>query len=105
MLEEQKKAGEWAQKHFKGIPNYMVQWSKLAYYLNGRWTAMPVTDYYGMVWYAKKNKVDYLAFETSGRGESGEIVRVMGNTPDLEVADVYESTTTGYSVVFLRLRK
>lgn len=103
--QEQKKAGEWAQKRFKGIPNYMAQWSKLAYYLNGRWTAMPVTDYNGMVWYARKNEVDYLVFETSGRGESEEIVRVMRNTPALEVADVYESPTMSYGVVFLRLKK
>lgn len=105
MVEEQKKAGKWAQKRFAGTLNYMVQWSKLAYYLNGRWTAMPVTDYNGMVWYAKKNKADYLVFETSGRGESEEVVRAFGNTADLEVADIYENTTTGYSVVFLRLKK
>lgn len=103
--QEQKKAGEWAQKRFNGIPNYMTQWSKLAYYLDGRWTAMPVTDYNGMVWYARKNRVDYLVFETSGRGESEEIVRVMRNTPDLEVADVYESPTMSYGAVFLRLKK
>ncbi len=105
MLEEQKKAGKWAQKRFKGTSNYMVQWSKLAYYLNGRWTAMPVTAYNRMVWYAKKNKADYLVFETMGRRESEELLRIMGNTADLEVADVYESTTSDYSVVFLRLKK
>lgn len=105
MAEEQKKAGEWAQKRFKGTPNYMIQWSKLAYYLNGRWTAMPVTDYYGMVWYARKNRVDYLVFETSGRGESEEIVRIMGNTPDLKVAGIYESQGRSYGIVFLQLRK
>lgn len=105
MAEEQKKAGEWAQKRFKGTPNYMIQWSKLAYYLNGRWTAMPVADYNGMVWYAKKNKADYLVFETSGRGESEEIVRIMGNTPDLKVADIYESQGISYGIVFLELKK
>lgn len=105
MLQEQKKAGEWAQKRFKGVPNYMVQWSKLAYYLNGRWTAMPVTDYYGMVWYARKNKVDYIVFETSGKGDSEDIVRDMGNMPDLKVADIYESPERSYGVVFLELKK
>lgn len=104
MLEEQKKAGLWAQKRFNGTPNYMVQWSKLAYYLNGRWTAMPVADYYGMVWYAKKNSVDYLVFETSGRGESEELARIMGNTPDIEVADIYINETNSYGVVFLKLK-
>lgn len=105
MAEEQKKAGAWAQKRFKATPNYMVQWSKLAYYLNGRWTAMPVTSYEGMIWYARRNRVDYLVFETSGRGESEEVIRDMWNIPDLEVADVYESQSTGYGVVFLRLKK
>lgn len=103
--QEQKKAGEWAQKEFKGTPNYMITWSKLAYYLNGRWTAMPVADYNGMVWYAKKNKADYLVFETSGRGESEEIVRTMGNTLDLEVAGVYDSPKQNYGVVFLRPKR
>lgn len=105
MAEEQKKAGTWAQKRFAGTPNYMVQWSKLAHYLNGRWTAMPVTDYYRMVWYARKNRVDYIVFETSGKGESEEIIRGMGNTQDLEVADIYESATMSYGVVFLRVRR
>lgn len=105
MAVEQKKAGEWAQKRFAGTPNYMIQWSKLAYYLNGRWTAMPVTSYEGMIWYARKNRADYLVFETGGRGESEEFMREMGNIPDLEVAGVYESQTTGYGVVFFRLKK
>lgn len=104
MALETKKAGKWAQKRFPPRSNYMVQWTRLPYYL-GRWTAMPVTSYERMVWYARKNRVDYLVFETSGRGESDEIVRVMGNTPDMEVADVYESPTTSYGVVFLRLKK
>lgn len=105
MLEEQKKAGLWAQKRFAGIPNYMVQWSKLAYYLNGRWIAFPVTDYNGIVWYARKNKADYVVFETGGRSESEELIGILGNTADLEVADLYESETSGYSVVFFRLKK
>lgn len=105
MLEEQKKAGLWAQKRFAGIPNYMVQWSKLAYYLNGRWIAFPVTDYNGIVWYARKNKADYVVFETGGRSESEELIGILGNTADLEVADLYESKTSGYSVVFFRLKK
>lgn len=105
MAEEQKAAGEWAKKRFNVTPNYMIQWSKLAYYLDGRWTAMPVTDYYRMIWYARKNRVDYLVFETSGRDESEEIVRSMGNTPDIEVADAYESPTASYGVVFLRLKR
>lgn len=104
IAEEQKKAGEWAQKRFKGTPNYMISWSKLAYYLNGRWTAMPVTNYDGMVWYAGKNRVDYLIFE-SRDGESEEIARNFRNSPDLEVADVYESQDRSYGVVFLRLKE
>lgn len=102
---ETKKAGEWAQKRFAPGSNYMVQWTRLPYYLNGRWTAMPAADYYGMVWYAKKNSVDYLVFETGGRGESEELARILGNTPDLELADVYESPSQRYGVVFLKLRR
>lgn len=102
---ETKKAGEWAQKRFPAGANYMVKWTRLPYYLNGRWTAMPEADYNGIVWYARKNRVDYLVFETSGRGKSEEIVRIMGNTRDLEVAGVFESQTNSYGVVFLRLKK
>ncbi|MEK9149485.1 MAG: hypothetical protein AAB267_05505, partial [Candidatus Desantisbacteria bacterium] len=104
MLEEQRKAGQWAQKRFKGTPNYMISWSKLAHYLNGRWTAMPVTTYEGMVWYARNNRVDYLVFETGGKGESEEIARVFENAPDLEVADVYQNSTNSYGIVFFKLR-
>ena len=102
MLEEQKKAGEWAQNRFKGTPNYMISWSKLAYYLNGRWTALPVTSYKGMAWYAQKNKIDYIVFELIGRGEREELIKdIRNNIPGLEVAEVYESPTSDYGVVFL----
>lgn len=101
---ETKKAGEWAQKRFPPGSNYMAEWTRLPYYLNGRWTAKPEATLDGMIWYAKKNRVDYIVYETSGKGESEEIIRVMGNTPDLEVADVYESQGQNYGVVFLRLK-
>lgn len=105
MALETKKAGEWAQKRFPTGSNYMVDWTRLPYYLNGRWTAKPVTTYNRMIWYARRNKVDYIVYETYGRVESEGIVRGLGNTPDLEVADVYESATSSYGVVFLKLRK
>lgn len=104
MALETKKAGEWAQKRFSPGSNYMAEWTRLPYYLNGRWTAKPETTLDGMIWYARKNRVDYIVYETSGKGESEEIIRVMGNTPDLEVADVYESQSQRYGVVFLRLK-
>lgn len=106
MAAEQKKAGEWAQNRFKGTPNYMIQWSKLAYYLNGRWTAMPVTNYNGMIWYARKNKVDYIVFETFSRFEKEEVLTEMRNIPDVEAAGVYESQDSlhSYNAVFLRLK-
>ncbi|MBE9503440.1 MAG: hypothetical protein IME96_04635, partial [Proteobacteria bacterium] len=54
LMKEQKKAGEWAKKRFGGTPNYMIHWSKLAHYMNGRWTAMPVSAYSPLIQYAKK---------------------------------------------------
>lgn len=103
--QEQMKAGEWAQRRFQGTPNYMIIWSKLAYYLNGRWTAMPVADYGRMIWYAKKNMVDYIVFETTTQSEMEEIVRAMGNTPETKLIDIYKSPTTSYGVVFLGLTR
>ena len=80
----------------------MIKWSKLAYYLNGQWTAKPVSNYAEMIWYARKHKVDYIVYEVSKK-LINEFVRSMGRMPDLEVAGIYKSPESDYGVVFFKL--
>ena len=104
LVKEQIKAGKWAQARFKGTPNYMSQWTKLAYYLNGRWTAFPVSNYYQMIWYAKKNKVDYIVLETFDKRNRDSAIKSFTAGPYLKVADVYDSSSIGYSAIFFSLK-
>lgn len=97
-----KKAGEYAQQQFKGSPNYMVQWLKLAYYLNGRWTAMPVTDFSNMIKYGKKNKVDYIVFEGSSDRWERELIQAM-RFQRLQLAGIYRNDKIDYRVLFFKL--
>jgi len=103
MAEEQKKVGVWAQARFSGTPNYMLPWSKLAYYLNGRWTAMPVAGIYDTLKYAETNKVDYLIYEAQGRAQKDQLVAYFSRVPKMQLAQTYKSQTSGYHVLFFKL--
>jgi len=102
---ESKKAGLWAQKNLPPKSNYMISWSRLAYYLDGKWTAMPETDFTNMLRYAKKNNVDYIVYEGLNRQQVIGMKRTMATVPDLKIATVYKSKNLDYNVVFLKLLK
>ncbi|MDH3974028.1 MAG: glycosyltransferase family 39 protein [Deltaproteobacteria bacterium] len=102
--EAAKSAGKYAQKQFKGSPNYMVQWLKLTYYLDGRWTAMPVTSFSRMIEYARNKNVDYLVFEGPSDKWERELIQVM-KFRRLEPAGIYRSDKIDYRVLFFKLNK
>ena len=100
MAEEARKAGQWGVERFGPGKNYMVPWSKIVYYLDGLWTAWPVTDYPHLIAYARRNGVDYLVVEQVGEGSMGEVE----NPPfGAELAGIYRSTGYPYAVAFYRL--
>ena len=103
---EQKNITEWAEKKFKGQSNnYMIRWSKLAYYLNGHWTAMPAAGIYDTLKYAKKNKVDYLVYETQSKEQKNQLLSYMSQFEKLKISQIYKSRTADYSVLFFKLQR
>ncbi|MCX7990670.1 MAG: glycosyltransferase family 39 protein [Proteobacteria bacterium] len=109
----QKNAGEWAKKFLKPEANYMMSWSKLMYFLEGKWILLPMTDYNRLYWYSKKNKVDYLVLEGENKEEENLIVSEISTIPFFEIAGIYREKIqdkTGkfepidYSAIFIKIK-
>jgi len=100
LADEARKAGQWGAQRFGPGKNYMVGWSKIVYYLDGLWTALPVAEYQQVLDYARRNGVDYLVVELLGEGSRTEPEK----TPyGLELAGVYRSDSSPYMAVFYRV--
>lgn len=109
----QKNAAKWAKNFLKANANFMMPWSKLIYFLDGKWTLLPMTDYNRLYWYAKKNKVDYLVIEGETKAEENMILNEVSTIPFFEIAGVYREIIldkTGnyepieYSAVFIKIK-
>ena len=99
----QKKAGEWTRKRFSGHPNYMTYWSKLVYYLDGRWTALPAASLSDIIAYAMKHKVDYIVREGAGVEWEIEVATSVNSDKRLSVAAIYRSQDSDYRIVFFKV--
>lgn len=99
--EESKKAAEMARQRFGPGRNYMLPWNKMIYYLDGLWTAEPVTDFSSMMTFAVNNKVEYIIREAA---QSDISVADMANAPPgLRLAAVYQSPRIDYAVLFYQV--
>lgn len=109
----QKNAALWAKKFLKANANYMMPWSKLIYFLDGKWTLLPLTDYNRLYWYAKKHKVDYLVLEAETKSEEDLIVSELSGINFFEISGIYRELITDktntyepieYSAIFVKIR-
>lgn len=100
LAEEARKAGLWGARRFGPGKNYMVPWSKIIYYLDGRWTAFPVAGYPEMLDYARRNGVDYIVVEMVGENSMPEPEKPPYG---LQLAEFYRSDTSPYAVAFYRV--
>ena len=78
----------------------MVSWNKLIYFLNGLWTAEPVTDYYSMLQYAHREGAEYYLSEVPSNVPLSELVTAA--PPGLAFVTLYRSPDTGFSVAVYR---
>ena len=99
LADEARKAGQWGARRFGSGKNYMAAWSKIIYYLDGSWTALPVAEYQDLLAYARLNGVDFVVVELAG--EQSRLAPEQA--PGLEVAARYLSSTYPYAVVFYRV--
>lgn len=102
-VERLKKVAEWTRKSLSGHPNYMTYWSKLVYYLDGRWTALPVASLSDTIAYARKHKVDYIVREGVGVKWEIEMAASVNSDKRLSVAAIYRSKDSDYRVVFFKV--
>ena len=103
-VERLKKVAEWTRKSLSGHPNYMTYWSKLVYYLDGRWTALPVASLSDTIAYARKHKVDYIVREGAGVEWEIEMAASVNSDKRLIVAAIYRSQDSDYRVVFFKVK-
>lgn len=101
IAEETKKAGAWARQIIPADATYMVQWTRLPFYLQGRWIAMPAADLDDVLLYARKNSVRYLLIE------SGDVVTAsqLANAaiPGVTYVGSYAARSGNYFCSLLRL--
>lgn len=100
---ESMKVGEQVRERLGDRPMFMMGWSRLVYYLGGRWLGMPAARPDAAVRYGASNGADYLVEELEGAGAlKGS--RFAG-TPGLSLAYMYESRVVPYSVLIWRIEK
>lgn len=99
--EETKNAALMARDLFGPGRNYLVPWNKMIYYLDGLWTAEPLTDFPNLMQFIYRNKVDYIVREMEQQGVSDADLAI--TPPGIRVAAVYRSPRINYMVVFYQV--
>lgn len=99
--EEIKKAGAWAREIIPPFATYMAPWTRLPYYLPGRWVAMPEADLGGILYYARKNRTSYLLIESN---DAATVSQLASNSiPGLRYEGTYASSSIDYYCTIMRL--
>jgi len=98
---ESMKAGEKARSVIGNRAVYMMRWSRLVYYLGGRWVNMPIADPATQVRFARSNGAGYIVEELMG----DDLLKgpAFTGAPGLRVAYKYSSMLTPYSVIVWKL--
>jgi len=97
--EEADKAGRWIADKLGPGHNYMVNWSKLIYPLNGLWTATPVAEYPRLHAFALSQRAEFLLLEMDGSVSPEQIEKT---PPGLKFVTMYRSDKSGYTVAVYR---
>ena len=98
---EAKMAGEYGLQLLGPGNNYMISWSPLIYYLNGYWTARPVTSAAEQIAYARRNNVDYFVFDIQDSNFTTNTMMTLD--PELQIVGLYLSKNTPLKVGFYRI--
>jgi len=102
--QEEMKVGSWGRENLGTDVTYMISWSRLVYYLGGRWISMPQDRQDKVEDYARRHNVDYLVEELSGDPDV-----LMGSrftkSDTMEMSSMYESPAVAYRVIFWRIKK
>jgi 4-amino-4-deoxy-L-arabinose transferase-like glycosyltransferase len=94
-----KELGMLASQRFGPGRNYMVKWSKLVYYLDGYWTALPIASFHEIHKYAKAHQVDYVVFQARTAEEMDLINHPL---PGFKLVETIASQEYYYKLAFYR---
>jgi 4-amino-4-deoxy-L-arabinose transferase-like glycosyltransferase len=84
--------------------NYMVEWNKMIYYLEGLWTPMPITTHDNRIAFARRHNVDYIIQEYAGwEWKNDELLRFKPN--GLDLVGFYRSDDGEYIAAYYKLKK
>jgi hypothetical protein len=102
--EDTRDAARIARELFGPGRNYMVEWNKMIYYLDGLWTPMPITSQERLIEFARRQNVDIVIREYPGWEWTDE--QLMNYAPrGLKLEGFYRSTDQEYIAVFYRLER
>lgn len=101
LSDEAQKAGCEARARFGTGSTYMMKWSRLVYYLGGRWVCIPVADTDRIIEYGRENGADYVVEELVG-DETASGPEYM-DTPGLSLQYMYQSNRTQYAMLVWRI--
>lgn len=100
--EEIKKAGAWARQIIPENATYMARWTRLPFYLRGRWIALPDADLSEILQYARKNSVGYMLIESNNPATVSELEKL--HIPGLGYIGTYQGPSIGYFCTILSLK-
>jgi UPF0716 family protein affecting phage T7 exclusion len=101
--DESRKVGEWCRSNIGTDVTYQMEWSRLVYYLGGRWVTLPFDDPGRAVEYGKRNGADYLVEELVA--EQTEYGSYYKREPSLEKVFEYHSQNAPYVVIIWKINK
>jgi hypothetical protein len=84
--------------------NYMVEWNKMIYYLEGLWTPMPITTHANKIAFARRHMVDYIIQEYPGwEWKNDELLSFKPS--GLKLVGLYRSDDGEYIAAYYKLEK
>jgi len=98
---EERDIGRRMRKYLGTDVTYMSSWSRMVYYMGGRWVEMPAANDYSTIRYALRNNVDYIVEELKNKPRDANF-RFM-STPGLSLIYTYKSDKAPYAMAIWKI--
>ena len=101
--DESLKAGKWSRQNLGTKATFIMGWSRLVFYVGGRWVPLPAASPECVADYGRKNGAGYLVEELVGDDVmAGSRFK---SVPSLQMAYCYNSDCAPYSVIFWKINQ
>jgi len=101
IADEELKVGTWGRAEIGTKVTYMMDWSRLVYYLGGRWVNIPSASPRDIIGYGVRNNVDYIVEEM--RGDDIRMGSRFKGAPGVEFVHLYSCADPQFIVIFWKL--